>query len=324
MRRILLVLLVGLALATAGCARELPDPRTAHEGFQPWVVPADYAWPPRVVAPEDRTKPGPSVEALTRVHPVTRRDRAPLLSDSVLPGGGECLERLRAHGVPFRPIPESRGVDTPIVVNGPIQGIEFWSPAGPMLVDCRFALGLVQVAPELSRLGIVRVRFSGAYVYRTSRKGRLSLHAYGLALDVHEVTTADGTYSVKRDFVRGLGEACSDDMPLLNRLACRLRAPGLFRELLTPDYNADHHDHLHLGIAPLPVSDGAARTSTAGASPGPSSRSDSKGPRTKGAKKGARSSASAAQPKASRASEAPSRAEPKARRTSASVKVARK
>jgi hypothetical protein len=138
-----------------------------------------------------------------------------------------------------------------------------------MIVDCRFALGLWHVAPALTELGVSRVRFSGAYVYRTSRKGRLSLHAYGLALDVHEVTTADGTFSVKRDFARGIGDGCSAGAPLLNRLSCRLRAPGLFRELLTPDYNADHHDHLHLGIAPLPSSTAEKR---ADVGPMPSAR----------------------------------------------------
>ena len=241
--------LAGLSCAffAFGCAREARVAETPRAGL-PWATPTDYAWPPRVNAPSSQR---PSVAERTRKHPVTTSNRAPLPSDRALPGGERCLELLRASAVPFRELESSRGVDTPIVVNGPIHGIEFWSPGGPMLVDCRFALGLSRVAPHFAALGIVRVRFSGAYVYRTSRSGRLSLHAYGLALDVHEVSTRAATYSVKRDFARGLGDGCVESAPLLNRLYCRLLAPGLFRELLTPDYNADHYDHLHLGIAPL-------------------------------------------------------------------------
>jgi hypothetical protein len=151
-------------------------------------------------------------------------------------------------------------VDTPVIVTGSIGGVRFWSTSGPMIVDCRFALGLSEVAPDFAALGIESARFSGAYVYRTSRKGRLSLHAYGLAMDLHELRTAAGTQTVKRHFVRGTGESCQSDEPIPNQLACRLKRRGLFRELLTPDYNADHHDHLHLGIAPLPSSAAVRRT----------------------------------------------------------------
>lgn len=195
--------------------------------------------------------PGLRAEALSKTAPVTTANRPPLPSDTLIPGGSDCVDRLRERGVRFETLPTERGVDTPILVHGPLGGVDFWSSGGPMVVDCRMALALTRVAPEFAALGITRARFSGAYVYRTSKQGRLSLHAYGLAIDMHDVTTAEGTLSVKKDFERGLG--CNEDAPLLNRLACRLRALGLFRELLTPDYDADHQDHMHLGLAPLPV-----------------------------------------------------------------------
>lgn len=241
---------LGLAFSLSGCAREAELSYPPPAPYQSGVTPADYAWPPRVEASQ-----APSRRPQAAMQPSRRSSglgaRTPLRSENALPGGEKCLEVLRERGVPFRRVAHERGVDTPVVVTGPIHGIRFWSHAGPMLADCRFALGLSLVAPHFTALGIVSVRFSGAYVYRTSRAGRLSLHAYGLALDMHEVSTRQATYSVKRDFARGLGDGCVEDAPLLNRLYCRLLAPGLFRELLTPDYNADHHDHLHLGIAPL-------------------------------------------------------------------------
>lgn len=198
-------------------------------------------------------QPGPRAEELSKTAPVTTPNRAPLLSDSLIPGGDDCVDRLRERGARFEALPAERGVDTPILVHSPLGGVQYWSVAGPMVVDCRMALALERVAPEFLALGITRARFSGAYVYRTSKQGRLSLHAYGLAVDMHEVSTAEGTYSVKKDYERGISNGCAEEAPLLNRLACRLRTLGLFRELLTPDYDADHQDHLHLGLAPLPV-----------------------------------------------------------------------
>lgn len=247
----LLLLLVGLCLAV-GCARETPSARSPDPSFAPWVTPPGYAWPPRSVSKTDRMHPGERAFSLSKTDPITTPNRPALPSDSLIPGGEACIERLRQRGVRFEPLTDERGVETPIAVHGPLGGVEFWSVAGPMIVDCRLALALEDVGPEFVALGIRRVRFSGAYVYRTSKKGRLSLHAYGLAVDMHEVATAAGTLSVRRDFQRGLGDGCGTDAPLLNQLACRLRRLGLFRELLTPDYDSDHYDHLHLGIAPIP------------------------------------------------------------------------
>jgi len=115
--------------------------------------------------------------------------------------------------------------------------------------------------------------FSGAYSYRTSRVGKLSLHAYGLALDVHEFVVKNQRLNVREHFARGLGDACAPESPKLNQIACRLKATGLFRELLTPDYNADHADHMHIGLPPLtnerPIPPGEAPLRTAAAKPAP-------------------------------------------------------
>jgi hypothetical protein len=169
------------------------------------------------------------------------------------PSGDACLNQLRVVGVPFQTIEEKRGVATPIAVEGPIGGVRYWTlGAGPMVSDCRLALALSKVAPELRELGISAIRFSGAYSYRMAKVGRLSLHAYGLALDIHEVTANGQSFVVAKDFARGLPNGCAAEAPLLNRLACRLAQLRLFQELLTPDSNADHRDHLHVAIARAP------------------------------------------------------------------------
>lgn len=163
----------------------------------------------------------------------------------------ECLEALKRWQVPHVLSPPRQGILTPIVVRGPIGGVEYFANGEqPLVCDCRLALALAHVAPEFRRRGVDRVRFSGAYVFRRTRKGRVSLHAHGLAIDVHEVVAGNRTLSVERDFARGLTSGCEPGAPLLNSLACGLRSTQLFRELLTPDYNWDHRDHLHLAISP--------------------------------------------------------------------------
>jgi hypothetical protein len=216
-------------------------------------MPADYAWPPRTLASAEAKKTPQPAPALAKTTPnLYAKPRTSTDLRGVLPAGEACLERLTNTGVKFRVIEETRGISTPVSIQSRIGGVRYWAHgATPLITDCRLALALAEVAPELSALGIDEVRFSGAYVYRLSRTGRLSLHAYGLALDVHEIKAAGKSWSVERDFMRGrIG--CEGSSPLPNALACRLRQSGLFRELLTPDDNADHHDHLHLGVAPLP------------------------------------------------------------------------
>lgn len=252
MERFLHGLSIGLALSILGCAREQPGARAPHDGLRPWVTASGESAPRK--GEKDRDGKGQPAG-----DPITTPFRAALPSDSLFPGGKPCLEGLKSAEVAYRATDTTRGVDTPVVIQGPIGGVQFWSRGGPLVADCRLALALSELAPKLRKLGVLRVRFSGAYAYRMSRKGRLSLHAYGLAMDVHEVSTRDQTYSVEKDYARSVGESCDSGVPLLNRLACELRATGAFRELLTPNYNADHRDHFHLGIAPLPTSESALR-----------------------------------------------------------------
>lgn len=250
------------AVSALACARETPTARTPTAGLRPWMAPPGYEWPPRTISKDDRMHPGRRALELSKASPITSSHRAPLPSDALIPGGEQCLGRLQEEGVRFEQLSAERGVDTPILVRGPIGGVAFWSVGGPLVVDCRLGLALAHVAPEFAALGVTRARFSGAYVYRTSRQGRLSLHAYGLAIDIHEVVVDGHVFSVSKDFERG--QSCGENVPVLNRLGCRLRALGLFRELLTPDYNADHHDHIHLGLAPLPnAGDAPARSKPA-------------------------------------------------------------
>ena len=81
------------------------------------------------------------------------------------------------------------------------------------VVDCRLALALSEIAVDLRALGVTEARYSGAYVYRTSHPGRMSLHAYGLAIDLHEFKVSGEGLLVKR---RSKGVGLLLDPPLLN------------------------------------------------------------------------------------------------------------
>jgi hypothetical protein len=169
-----------------------------------------------------------------------------------LGGGSECLGWLHQLGIAYEPLPPTRGMETPVRVTGPIGGIQYLSNGKPGLTaDCRLILALDWSARELAPMGVTSINHSGAYVYRTTKSGRPSLHAKGLAIDVHGVQFGPYTHWVEQDYQRGLGDACFAESPALNQFECRLRRLRLFRELITPNHNSDHHDHLHLAISPL-------------------------------------------------------------------------
>ena len=273
-------MLASLAAALGGCAHEAPEAASPYAAGAGWVVPAAYAWPPAAVSPAHGStkavaptrvtalptarvasypgtlsKPAPSeptsifAKALGDVpRPRTRNELR-----SVLPGSADCLARLAEHDVRFHSLDHEIGVKTPIVVDGPIAGIRYYTGGnGPLIADCRLVLALTLVGPELTSFGVSDVRFSGAYVFRLSNKGRVSLHAYGLAIDMHGFTRLGVHYEVQHDFHKGIGITVADDAPITNAIASRFRNSGLFHEYLTPDDNADHHDHVHVGVSPLP------------------------------------------------------------------------
>lgn len=166
-----------------------------------------------------------------------------------IPGGVACLIRLREMQVPFDSIEQLKGVDTPVRITGPVGGIHYPSLGRRSLeCDCRFALALLRAAPILRNLGVTEMHFSSAYRYTRAPSGRLSRHAYGLALDVHRVTVAGELLWISRDYQVALGDGCRGDSPALNRMACLMKKWGLFDRVLTPDYNEAHHNHFHLAI----------------------------------------------------------------------------
>jgi hypothetical protein len=184
-----------------------------------------------------------------------------------------CLAGLRERGVEFTEWP-TKGVRTPIRLVGANLGplrlvMRDRRPGGVMpVMDCELARALLEAAPLFQMAGIRDLIFSGMYQYRTRRgSARLSEHAHGLAIDVHQFGTADGRiFDVEHDFEPGVGEWPAADqvacvgLPerpvgrLLRELACGLRVSSAFREIITADDNADHNNHFHIESFPDPLS----------------------------------------------------------------------
>jgi len=160
-------------------------------------------------------------------------------------------------------------VRTPIRVRGNLGTVRLVArdrreAGGGALMDCALAQALVEAAPIFAGAGVDELRYSGTYQYRTRRgSSKLSQHAHGLAVDVHAMTTANGTVlDVRRDFERGVGTWAVTELPAcvgapvtdagrrLRTLACRLRASSILREVITADDNSDHNDHFHLEAFP--------------------------------------------------------------------------
>ncbi len=235
-----------VALAAVGCARPQQGPAPTYF----WPAPSAE---PVSISPGQEALPAPaSPEAGSPI--LAKIDPQPRPAALAIPGGDACVSLLGQRGVAFSRRQGERGVATPVLVNGAIGGVKFFSDATPFIADCRLVLALSELAPELAAMGVTQARFLGAYVYRvkTTGSGRLSLHAYGLAIDVHDVWFGSERLNVKVNFTKGLGRDCQPNLPRLNNLVCHIRERRLFKELLTPDDNADHHDHFHFGLEPLP------------------------------------------------------------------------
>jgi hypothetical protein len=255
--RLAAVAALTISSVLSGCAAPPLPSATPEVPLEPWELETSLGATETHPPSEQRAGPPETGVGLAKTAPHEKRTQAggslERTPRAAVPGGARCLAELEERGIPFERSEPVLGIATPVVLKGAIGGIAYYTfEKKPMVADCRLALSLLDIAPELRALGVERVRYSSTYVYRTSRPGRMSNHAYGLAIDIHAFTVGKTTLEVKRSFERGRGTLCTAGMGPLNLVLCRLRARGIFRELIGPDDNAAHRDHLHLGLEPLP------------------------------------------------------------------------
>lgn len=93
---------------------------------------------------------------------------------------------------------------------------------------------------------IVRVESMGAYSCRNiigNNSGKLSQHATGNAVDIGAFMLADGRRVSVKD---GWNSSDGDERRFLRTV--RQAGCKRFTTVLSPDYNAAHHDHLHFDM----------------------------------------------------------------------------
>ena len=181
-----------------------------------------------------------------------------------------CLAQLDERGVPYEHLKDVPLVDAPVRIAGPIHGVTFTHlrqhvasapPSEGSVLDCRLLLALDDFALLLEERGITELGYISAY--RRDRTGRAKpgeRHPSALAIDVAWLRHGDGwRWDVERDFGGKIGaktcgaraqapEPATERATSLRKFLCDTGRQRLFHLLLTPNYDRDHHDHVHLEV----------------------------------------------------------------------------
>lgn len=182
-----------------------------------------------------------------------------------------CEERLSRASIAFRPavLPirkeKSRRDGRAEVVSCGAEQVVFYlgGPAqiqynSPPLLTCRLALALArfeavaqQQAQEYLGQRIQRFKHLGTYSCRKMvRFDFISEHSYANAIDIAEVVLERGqVLSVKKSFGSLQAPSRTPEAEFLRSLAHRAFDERLFSTVLTPYWDALHHDHFHLDLA---------------------------------------------------------------------------
>lgn len=226
---------IGLTAAAllASCIRRPPEP------LRPTPYPA-------------RTE-APIVGALVDL-PISGGTRAAVIREGA--DLAQCVAQLTAARVTFSPVPDRMNTNTCGLRQGGVLGADLGTVArmapGGVEMTCQTALALSiwrrqslePAAREILGSDVVQIDHFGAYACRNVNNGvgsnRISAHAQAAALDFAGVRLRDG----RRITVAANWNGDAAEARFLRRIrddACRI-----FGTTLSPDYNAVHHDHLHL------------------------------------------------------------------------------
>ena len=181
----------------------------------------------------------------------------------------QCRAHLRDHRVSFAAASrkEAPEVAQPVRLTGPLEGVVFRIPWSSdmqedhhAIWDCRLLAAMIPLARWLSIHGVREVHY-----FSVLRRGRIvkqkprSQHNIGLAIDilglVHGAVGSDRS-NVEDDYPKGRIRACPPPALLDARrrlwaeFMCYAASEGLVHTLLTPDYDRDHRNHLHLDLQP--------------------------------------------------------------------------
>jgi hypothetical protein len=166
-------------------------------------------------------------------------------------GDQQCLAELSRLGVQYQVEPQSATTARSCRVENPIRVYAATIPfSRPTVASCAFVLEFDKFESEVIRPLAKRefghdlktiVHF-GAYNCRTTDHGKESAHASGMAMDVAGFELTDGTMISVKQFWNKRGRE-RDFLHAVASQACHY-----FNEVLDPDSDRDHFDHIHLDL----------------------------------------------------------------------------
>lgn len=148
-------------------------------------------------------------------------------------------------------------VDDPVMVRPVLRGVTF-RPARigaapvPLFAACALAASMDKMSQVLAERGVSDVIYFAIYGCRVvAGSSNLSEHARARALDLAGLRLANGnTHLVLSDWEKHQPAPVTAGGQLLRRVATSLYDADIFHIILTPDYNADHANHLHMDLTP--------------------------------------------------------------------------
>lgn len=182
----------------------------------------------------------------------------------------ECYAELDRRAIPYAKAQNLDGVDAPVRIVGPLHGVIFTHlnhsrdeslNADTGVADCRLVLALDDFSRRLVSHGVVEVAFISAY--RPRAPGTVlpgQRHPAALAMDVAWMRKSDGsTLNIQRDFHGRVGARTCGSRPEppressgsaveLRSILCEAADQRLFNLVLTPNYNREHYNHVHLEV----------------------------------------------------------------------------
>jgi hypothetical protein len=193
-----------------------------------------------------------------RPAPIRERASGPITLHGPTPRETQqCFTDLSREQVRYSPLPD-RDFGGGCVVTGAVELLDIGVPVTNLKsMRCPLArtfTGWVRyaVAPAAKQMlgsALVRVESMGTYSCRAiigggaASAGRISEHALGNAVDVSAFVLADGRRITVQASWRSSDPEIREFFAAIHASACKR-----FRTVLSPDYNAAHHDHLHLDM----------------------------------------------------------------------------
>jgi hypothetical protein len=190
-----------------------------------------------------------------RPTPPRERPRGPItLNEPTSRETQQCFTDLSREKVRYSPLPD-RDFGGGCVVRGGVQLLDIGVPVTNLKsMRCPLARTFTSwvrfaVAPAAKQIlgsELVRVESFGTYSCRAiigGSSGRLSEHGLANAVDIGGFVLRDGRKIRIETGWKSDDPAVRRFLETIHQSACRR-----FKTVLSPDYNAAHHDHLHLDM----------------------------------------------------------------------------